>query len=212
MKVAIIGANGKSGANLVAEALKNGYEVTAIVRNKAYTNDKVKVIYKDAFELTSADLAGFDAVISAFAAWAPETFPLHKKLAKHLADALSGTKTRLIVVGGAGTLYVDKERTLMLMDAPDFPADYVGVARADAASFYELKERKDVLWMYVSPAAEYDADGARTGGYIAGSDELIVNSAGESYISYADLAVAIIDELASAKHVQKCFTAVGERA
>ena len=67
MKVAIIGANGKSGANLVAEALKNGHEVTAIVRNKAYKNDKVNIVYKDVFELTSADLAGFDAVISAFA-------------------------------------------------------------------------------------------------------------------------------------------------
>lgn len=212
MKVAIIGANGKSGANLVAEALKNGYEVTAIVRNKAYKNDKVNVIYKDVFELTSADLAGFDAVISAFAVWTPETFPLHAKHTKHLADALSGTKTRLFIVGGAGTLYVNKERTLMLMDAPDFPADYVGVARACAASFYELKERKDVLWTYVSPAADYDANGARTGKYTAGSDELIVNSAGESYISYADLAVAIIDELKNAKHVQKCLTAVGERA
>ena len=69
MKIAIIGANGKSGANLVNEALKQGYDVTAIVRNKEYKNTSVKVIYKDIFELTKADLAGFDAVISAFAVW-----------------------------------------------------------------------------------------------------------------------------------------------
>ena len=62
------------------------------MRNKEYKNGDVKVVYKDIFELTKADLAGFDAVISAFAAWTPETFPLHKKVAKHLADALSGTK------------------------------------------------------------------------------------------------------------------------
>ena len=75
MKVAIIGANGKSGSNLVQEALKQGYDVTAIVRNKEYKNGDVKVVYKDVFELSKADLEGFDAVISAFAAWTPGNVP-----------------------------------------------------------------------------------------------------------------------------------------
>ena len=211
MKVAIIGANGKSGSALVAEALKQGYDVTAIVRNKEYKNGDVKVVYKDVFELGKADLAGFDAVISAFAAWTPETFPLHKKVAKHLADALSGTKTRLLVIGGAGTLYVDDKQT-MVMDTPSFPAGYMGVAKATAESFSELKGRTDVLWTYVSPAGEYDANGARTGKYVLGGDNLILNSKNESYISYADLAVAVIDELKNGAFVQKRFTAVGERA
>ena len=68
VKIAIIGANGKTGVNLVNEALKQGYDVTAIVRNKEYKNGDVKVVYKDVFELTKADLVGFDAVISVFAA------------------------------------------------------------------------------------------------------------------------------------------------
>ncbi len=211
MKVAIIGANGKSGSNLVQEALKQGYDITAIVRNKEYKNGDVKVVYKDIFELTKADLAGFDAVISAFAAWTPETFPLHKKVAKHLADALSGTKTRLIIVGGAGTLLVDNQGT-MAMDTPGFPPEYMGVAKATAESFFELKGRTDVLWTYVSPAGDYDADGARTGKYVLGNDHVILNSKNESYISYADLALAVIDELKNGAFVQKRFTAVGERA
>ena len=211
MKVAIIGANGKSGSNLVQEALKQGHDVTAIVRNKEYKNSDVKVVYKDVFELTKADLAGFDAVISAFAAWTPETFGLHKKVAKHLADALSGTKTRLLVIGGAGTLYVDDKGT-MAMDTPDFPPEYMGVAKATAESFFELKGRSDVLWTYVSPAGDYDANGARTGRYVLGGDNLILNSKNESYISYADLALAVIDELKNGAFVQKRFTAVGERA
>ena len=210
-KVAIIGANGKSGSNLVQEALKQGHDVTAIVRNKEYKNDDVKVVYKDVLELTKADLAGFDTVISAFAAWMPETFGLHKKVAKHLADALSGTKTRLLVVGGAGTLYVDDKQT-MVMDTPSFPAEYMGVAKATAESFFELKGRTDVLWTYVSPAGDYDANGARTGRYILGGDNLILNSKNESYISYADLALAVIDELKNGAFVQKRFTAVGDRA
>ena len=211
MKIAIIGANGKSGSNLVQEALKQGHDVTAIVRNKGYKNGDVKVVYKDVFELSKADLEGFDAVISAFAAWTPETFGLHKKVAKHLADALSGTKTRLLVIGGAGTLYVDDKGT-MAMDTSDFPPEYMGVARATAESFFELKGRTDVLWTYVSPAGDYDANGARTGKYVLGGDNLILNSKNESYISYADLALAVIDELKNGAFVQKRFTAVGERA
>ena len=211
MKVAIIGANGKSGSNLVQEAVKQGHDVTGFVRNKEYKNGDVKVVYKDVFELSKADLEGFDAVISAFAAWTPETFPLHKKVAKHLADALSGTKTRLLTIGGVGTLYVDDKQT-MVMDTPSFPAGYMGVAKATAESFFELKGRSDVLWTYVSPAGDYDANGARTGRYVLGGDNLILNSKNESYISYADLALAVIDELKNGAFVQKRFTAVGERA
>ncbi|WP_232524023.1 NAD(P)-dependent oxidoreductase [Campylobacter concisus] len=206
-----MGANGKSGANLVNEALKQGYDVTAIVRNKEYKNKSVKVVYKDIFELTKFGLAGFDAVISAFAAWSEETFPLHKKAAAHLLNLLEGTDTRLIVVGGAGTLFVDSKGT-MLMDTPDFPAAYMGVAKATAESYFVLKGSANVLWTYVSPAADYDENGARTGKYVLGGDDLILNSQNESYISYADLALAIIDELKNKKFIQKRFNAVGERA
>ena len=88
----------------------------------------------------------------------------------------------------------------------------MGVARAAAESFFELKTKSDVLWTYVSPAADYDENGARTGKYVLGGDDLILNSKNESYISYAHLALAIIDELKNKKFIQKRFTAVGERA
>ncbi|WP_462104370.1 NAD(P)-dependent oxidoreductase [Campylobacter concisus] len=192
-------------------SLKQGYDVTAIVRNKEYKNDTVKVIYKDIFDLAKSDLADFDAVISAFAAWTPETFPLHKKIAAHLANLLEGSDTRLLVVGGAGTLFVDDKGT-MVMDTPDFPAAYMGVAKATAESYFELKGRSDLLWTYVSPAGDYDANGAHTGKYVLGGDNLILNSKNESYISYADLVLAIIDELKNKNFIQKRFTAVGERA
>lgn len=97
------------------------------------------------------------------------------------------------------------------MDTPDFPPEYMGVARAAAESFFELKTKSDVLWTYVSPAGDYDENGARTGKYVLGGDDLILNSKNESYISYADLALAIIDELNNKKFIQKRFTAVGER-
>ena len=132
-------------------------------------------------------------------------------MAAHLVNLLEGTSTRLIVVGGAGTLLVDDEGT-MTMDTPDFPPEYMGVAKATAESYFELKGSANVLWTYVSPAGDYDANGARTGKYVLGNDHVILNSQNESYISYADLAIAIIDELKNKKFIQKRFTAVGERA
>ena len=132
-------------------------------------------------------------------------------MAAHLVNLLEGTSTRLIVVGGAGTLFVDDKGT-MLMDTPGFPPEYMSVAKATAESYFELKGSTNVLWTYVSPAGDYDANGARTGKYVLGGDDLILNSKNESYISYADLALAIIDELKNKKFIQKRFTAVGERA
>ena len=132
-------------------------------------------------------------------------------MAAHLVNLLEGTSTRLIVVGGAGTLFVDGKGT-RLMDTPDFPAAYMGVAKATAESYFELKGSANVLWTYVSPAGDYDENGARTGKYVLGGDDLILNSKNESYISYADLALAIIDELKNKKFIQKRFTAVSERA
>ena len=135
MKIAIIGANGKSGANLVNEAIKQGHDVTAIVRNKEYKNESIKVVYKDIFELAKADLAGFDAVISAFAAWSEETFPLHKKVAAHLVNLLEGTSTRLVVVGGTGTLFVDSKGT-MLMDTLELPSCIYGRGKGDGGVIF----------------------------------------------------------------------------
>lgn len=114
MKIAVVAANGKAGQLIVKEALAQGLDVTAIVR---HTNHSLaqRVIEKDLFDLTRDDLAGFDAVVDAFGAWTPETLPLHSSSLKHLCDTLSGTKVRLLVVGGAGSLYTDKTHTLQLV-------------------------------------------------------------------------------------------------
>ena len=101
MKIAVICANGKEGKLIVEEAIARGADVTAVVRGEnksAATN----VIKKDLFNLTAADLEGFDVVIDAFGAWTPETLPQHSTSLKHLCDLVSGRETRLLVVGGAG--------------------------------------------------------------------------------------------------------------
>lgn len=208
-KIAVIGANGKAGRKIVDEALLQGYDVTAVVRNQAYQNDKTKVLYKDIMSLEKNDLAGFDAVITAFGTWSEETRHLHTDGLMHLADLLSGTSTRLLVVGGAGGLYTDESHTTRLLDTPDFPEAYKPTATAMSKGLAALRKRDDVKWTYLSPAAEFVADMPRTGQYITAGEVFSVNDKGESVISYADYAIAMIDEIKNEQFIQKRFSVLG---
>lgn len=209
MKIAVICANGKAGKLIVKEALGRNIDVTAVVRGEN-KSAATKVLKKDLFDLTTEDLKGFDAVIDAFGAWTEDTLPQHSTSLAHLCDILSGTDTRLLVVGGAGSLYVNTEHTICVADGPDFPDMFKPLAAAMAKALGELRARSDVKWTYISPAGDFQADGERTGEYILGGEELTLNSKGESVISYADYAVAMIDEVVGGNHIQERISVVGE--
>lgn len=207
MKIAVVCANGKSGKLIVKEAVDRGLDVTAVVRGEN-ESAATKAISKDLFDLTAEDLKGFDVVIDAFGAWAEEALSLHSKSLKHLCDILSGTDTRLLVNGSAGSLYVNKEHTVCVSDDPNFPDMFKPLASAMAKALGELRERKDVKWTYISPACDFQAEGERTGKYILGSEELTLNPAGESVISYADYAIAMIDEATKGNHIGERISVV----
>lgn len=209
MKIAVICANGKAGQLITKEALNRGLDVTAVVRgeNKSAAD---KAIIKDIFDLTADDLKGFDAVVDAFGAWVPETLPRHSTSLKHLCDILSGTDTRLVIVGGAGSLYVNAEHTATVSDGKDFPEIFKPLASAMAKALGELRQRNDVKWTYISPAGDFRADGERTGKYILGGEELVLNSKGESVISYADYAIAMVDEIVNGNNIRKRISVVSE--
>ena len=209
MKLAVVCANGKAGKLIVKEAVARGLDVTAIVREEN-RSAATKVILKDLFDLTAEDLAGYDVVIDAFGAWTEDTLPLHSSALQHLCDILSGKDTRLLVVGGAGSLYVNPEHTACVADGPDFPDVFKPLAAAMAKALQELRQRKDVKWTYISPAGDFQAEGARTGKYILGGEELTLNSKGESIISYADYAIAMIDEAIKGNHIQERISVVAE--
>lgn len=209
MKIAVVCANGKAGKLIVKEAADRGLDVTAVVRGENHSA-ALKVIEKDLFDLTAADLAGFDVVIDAFGAWTEETLPLHSTSLKHLCDLLSGTDTRLLVVGGAGSLYVNPEHTATVSEGAGFPDAFKPLAAAMAKALTELRSRSDVKWTYVSPAGDFQAEGERTGTYLLGGEELTLNSRGESIISYADYAIAMIDEAVNGSHIQQRISVVRE--
>lgn len=161
-------------------------------------------------ELTKEDLVGFDAVVDGFGAWKEEEFPMHIKTSQHLADLLSGTDIQLVIVGGAGSLYLDKEHTMQVKDGSDFPKMFLPLANAQGEELEKLRERNDVNWTFISPAADFRADGERTGKYIIAGEELTLNSKGESVISYADYAVALVDILKSGKYKKARISVLGE--
>lgn len=212
MRIAVIGATGKQGNLVVQEALKRGYDVTAIVRDKAkITSGLVKVIEKDIFDITAEDVKNFDVVVDAFRAPSGKE-EQHETSMKSLIRVFEAVPdTRLLVVGGAGSLYVDPEKTMQVMNTEGFPEEFKPTASNMGKGFEALK-KSGVNWTYFSPAADFDFSGIRTGSYTLGEDNLIVNKGGESYVSYADYAVALVDEIERKDHIRKRFTAVSERA
>ncbi|MGN1329062.1 MAG: NAD(P)-dependent oxidoreductase [Eubacterium sp.] len=209
MKLAVICANGKAGKLIVNEAVNRDLDVTAIVRGENKTVAERSVV-KDLFDLTEDDLKDFDVVIDAFGAWAEDKLYQHSTSLKHLCDILSNSNIRLLVVGGAGSLYVNPEHTLQVMDGADFPDVFKPLAAAQGKALEELRLREDVKWTFLSPAGDFRADGERTGKYILGGEELTLNSKGESVISYADYAVAMVDEAVSGDNIQKRISVVAE--
>ncbi|KYC78056.1 NAD(P)-dependent oxidoreductase [Bacillus licheniformis] len=211
MKIGIIGASGKAGSMILKEASERGHEVTAIVRSASkMANSGAAVIEKDIFNLTAADIKGLDVVVNAFGA-APGQEHLHVEAGRKLIELFKQVpETRLIVVGGAGSLYVDEEKTTQLYDTPEFPKEYLPTAKNQGQNLQDLKEADGLKWTFISPAAFFNPEGKRTGSYQKGQENLIVNTAGESYISYADYAIAVVDEAEKGEHVNERFTVVGE--
>ena len=207
MKIAVVCANGKAGQLIVKEALNRGLDVTAFVRGENRSAAKQAVV-KDLFELTTADLKAYDVVVDAFGAWESEVLPQHSASLKHLCDILGGTEVRLLVVGGAGSLYVNPEHSAQVMDGPDFPEMFKPLANAQGKALAELRQRSDVKWTFVSPACDFQADGERSGKYLLGGEELMLNARGESIISYTDYAIAMVDEATCGNHIRQRISVV----
>lgn len=213
MKIAIIGATGFVGENIVKEAVSRGLDVTAMARNIDKLNiDNVKKISVDVYdkEALAETLKGFDVVLSAFnSGWTnPNIYDDFMKGSRNIQDAvkIAGVK-RLIVVGGAGSLYVD-EKT-QLIDTDEFPEEFKLGASGARDYLNELKSEKELDWVFFSPAIEMNPTikTGRTGKYRLGKDQPVFNENNQSILSVEDLAVVLLDELENPKHHQERFTA-----
>lgn len=199
MKIAVVGANGKAGKLITEEAINRGFDVSAIVRNNNKTIAS-QVIQKDLFDLNQDDVAPFDVIVNAFGQPDPHKKYEHSQAIAHLTSLIANSPTRFIVVGGAGSLYVDADHKIKLIDTPEFPEQFKATAQAQDKTLEELKNQSNVQWTFVSPAPDFQYEGNRTGEYRISNDEVIGD-----YVSYADFAIAIVDEIANAHYVQQRF-------
>lgn len=213
MKVVVIGATGFVGQNLVNEIANRGHEVLAIARNtdKVATRDHVKALNVDVLDQAALANAvnGYDVVVSAFnPGWTnPNIFSDFIKGAEAIqAGVKASDVSRLIVIGGAGSLYIDGNQ---LVDGPNFPAEIKPGATAARDYLNTLKEEKELNWTFFSPAIEMHPGitVGRTGKYRLGLENPVFDEAGKCVLSVEDLAIVIADEVESNKHPRQRFTA-----
>lgn len=202
MKIAVIGANGKAGKLIVKEAIERNHDVTAVVRSEN-KSEASKVINKDLFELTKADLTDFDVVVSAFGTFNPDTLSLHSKTVEHFSEILDGKNTHLLIVGGAGSLYLDESKTTKLFEIPEFPKIFKPLAQAQSDELDLLRTKENINWTFVSPAANFVEDAPKTNNYGIAGEILTTNKEGISYVSYADYASALLDIIEENSNIKK---------
>jgi uncharacterized protein len=206
MKVAIIGASGFIGSAILNEALNRGHVVTAIVRSPEKVNVKhagltvVKADVTNEAEVAAA-VAGNEAVISAYNSHEKDTYVT--AINAILGGIRKAGIKRILAVSGAGSLEIAPG--VQVVDTPEFPAEWKGGALATREAFYVIRQQNDLDWTVFSPAAQI-APGERTGQFRLGKDQLLADANGESSISTADYAVAMIDELENPQHVKARFT------
>ena len=211
-KIVLIGESGFVGSAILKEALDRGHEVKAVVRKP----EKITIVHKNLVvmqgDVSNSDKVaeickGADTVISAYnPGWqnpdiVGETTRVYWAIIKGIRK--SGVK-RLLVTGGAGSLFVSPGKRLM--DAGVMPESFLPAVRALAEIYFvDLMAEKSIDWVFFSPAGNLEP-GYRTGKFRLGKDDLIVNEAGESKISVQDYAVAMIDEVEKPAHHHERFT------
>ena len=214
MKIALIGATGFVGSAILKEALNRGNRVTAIVRHPAKlttVNDNLSVVAGDVMDIEklSASLKGNDVVISAYnPGWSnPDIYNEFLKGYRSIQEAVkrSGVK-RLIIVGGAGSLFIAPGK--QIIDMPGFPEEWKPGASAAREYLNIIEMEEELDWTFLSPAVEMHqgTSGKRTGSYRTGLDNPVFDEEKRSVISVEDVAVAVIDEAEHPKHIRHRFT------
>ena len=209
MKIGIIGASGRIGQRLVAEAVQRGHSVTAFTSKPSkIPADPGKVAWKTANVLevdsVAAAMAGQDALITSFMPpMGEDPRPIATAAGVLLKAAEREPSTRILFVGGAGSLEVAPGKTVI--DAGMIPAEWVAIPIAHKDALEIFRKNSTVNWTFFSPAGEIKA-GERTGKFRLGGDQLIVDEHGKSEISMEDYAVAMLDETEKPQHTRKRFT------
>jgi putative NADH-flavin reductase len=210
MKIFLIGATGNIGTCIRNEAISRGHQVTGMTRDASKLTRQEGLTIHEGDVLDRAALAraikGHDIVVVSHgnAADDPKVGPNTILAADSIIDALreAGIK-RVFWVGGAGSLFNAEGKRVF--DAMELPAWARSAIWSMAAHLMHLETIEDLDWTFLSPAV-WIGPGERTGTFRLGLDEAVVDADGKSAISYADYAVATLDELENPQHIRRRFT------
>jgi len=209
MKIAVFAAGGRIGSRIVLEALNRGHDVTAVVRHPedfTIIHDHLKVAKGDLFKAQDVETGAFDqdAVVSAYSNTNGAPASTIAELAIPLIKGLKQAHVkRLIVVGGAGSLKVPSGEDLV--DTANFPTEYKSTASAHRDALKLYQNEKELDWTYISPSAVIEP-GERTGKFRTGTNQLLSDANGKSFISMEDYAVAVVDEIENPIHIREQMT------
>lgn len=210
-KIVVYGGSGNIGSRIVAEAAARGHRVTVVDRNPRTDRAPAGVTLVQGDALDAADIArriaGVDAVVSAVVVRPMPTAEFGVDVVKAMVEAQrrqpAAARPRLLVVGGASSLYNDKGQRLVDTLPPQFAQSHE--VRSMVAALDWLRTVKDTRWTFVSPSMSINP-GRRTGKFRLGTEQVLVDAAGNSAISMEDFAVAMIDEIEKPQYVNQRFT------
>jgi putative NADH-flavin reductase len=206
MNVVVYGGTGHSGSEIVKELVRRGHTVTAVSRKVDSAKGQSGVTAK-ADDLSNVDaiaaiIKGADVVVSAYAPPMDQTDALVDVTRREIEAVKKAGGPRLLVVGGAGLLEVAPGVTLI--KSGHLPAEYLPIATSHEKAL-EVLRASDINWTYLSPAAFF-VPGERTGKFRLGTKELVADAKGESKISFADYAIALVDEIERPAHERGSFS------
>lgn len=194
MKIAVIGANGNLGTRVTRQALDRGFAVKGFIYNGDIPDERAEIVVKSLFDITEADIMDCEVMISAYGSGFHADPALNHKVFLKYIELNRGKKRHLIAIGGAGSLFTDASHTTYSYETPEHPEFLREISRNIKLGIDELKKVDNVNWTVVCPSAFFDSEGTLTGNYEVGTEgHLIYNAAGESRVTYDDLANVMVD-------------------
>ena len=194
MKIGVIGTNGNLGNKIVRQALDRGLDVKAFVYMGACLDQRVISIEKNVFDLTKDDICDLDVIISAFGSGFQADPTINEMVFLQYIALLKDTPIKLVTIAGAGSLYSDSSHTLFEYETENHPSKLKDISKNIRLGIDTLEKEKSFDWTVVCPSRRFNLNGSLSKDYIVGTDcEIIYNEDQQSYVTYEDLANAMID-------------------
>ncbi len=194
MKIAIISANGNLGKRVTKIALERNHDIKAFIYEGKTPDERVELVQKSLFDIKQEDLTEVDVIISAYGSGFQADPAINREAFLKYIDLAKNTEKHLITIGGAGSMFTDETHTIYSYETPEHPEFLREISKNIKLGIDELKKSEGVEWTVVCPSAFFDSEGPLTGNYqISTEGHLIFNEQGKSYVTYNDLAMAMID-------------------